>query len=270
MGTGTKSFQVYYTTCPEHSKSAGSACACNGLSDNDPTASNPINYVPDEPLRTSCVPEPVVKCPVPEFPELSATDLCTLSLEKGKGKDVDLACGSLDPEMVNQAQCLADKIHSLAIPYTEPSATVRTEAYQKHFVDIWKWHKKIDKDSPTWSDAEKQACAPMVAKVAAEMGTHQITGEPSNSGANAPHVLRKAVDIDRAVVDAMNASITNTTFVMPANCFFGFCMPVPVYIGDVQDYVDSPLINPPPCKLRWGGRFKGKKFDPVHFDLFLP
>jgi hypothetical protein len=40
-----------------------------------------------------------------------------------------------------------------------------------------------------------------------------------------------------------------------------------VYIGDVQDYVNNPLVNPPACKLRWGGRFKD--YDPVHFDLLL-
>lgn len=250
----------------------GSACPSNSTPTSATSCTCNDKYQPDA-TGTSCVPAQVVACPVPPLPELPATDLCTLSLEKGAGKDIDLACGPLDPEMVNQAQCLADKINKLGIPYTEPSATVRTEAYQQHFVDIWKWNKDIKKSQDDgWTDAEKLACAPTVAKVKAEMDKHKITWAPSNSGPDAPHVLRKAIDIDEAVVDAMDEKVSDTTFVMPVNCFL-FCMPIPVYIGDVQDYVNSPLVNPPPCKLRWGGRFKDQygndKPDPVHFDLFL-
>ena len=205
-------------------------------------------------------------CPIDPLPELPKGDLCTDSLEQGAGVDVNKACPDLEPEMEKQAQCLANKISrlGLSVPYTGPGATVRTTAYQQHFVDVWKWKTKIDKDSPTWSDTEKQACAPIVAKVEAEMAKHKIVGKPSNSGDQAPHVQRKAIDIDEAVVDAMDAKVSETTFIVPLYCLF--CPPgYPVYIGDVQDYVNNALLNPPPCNLRWGGRFRN--YDGVHFDI---
>ena len=109
----------------------------------------------------------------------------------------------------------------------------------------------------------------MVAKVNAEWSKHVLDGKPSNSGPDAPHVLRKAVDINKGVVEAMKAKISKPYTIKPASANCIFCDYVPVYIGDVQDYVNSPLFNPPACNLRWGGRFKGKKIDPVHFDLLL-
>jgi len=211
----------------------------------------------------------VVKCPIDPFPDINDTDACTKSLEKGAGKDVDNACPALDPEMVKQGICLGNKIRRLGISYFEPSATVRTVAYQQHFVDLWKWHDQIEDEQESWSAAQKQVCTPMVAKVDAEWKKHGLDGKPSNSGPNAPHVLRKAVDINTDVVEAMEAELSKPYTIKPAspNCIY--CDYIPVYIGDVQDYVNSPLFNPPACKLRWGGRFKGKKIDPVHFDLLL-
>lgn len=227
----------------------------------------PYSYIAAKSMCERTVQE---TCPIPEFPDINDSDACTKSLEKGAGKDVDKECGDLDPEMVKQENCLAKKIRDLGIGYTEPSATIRTVAYQQHFVDLWKWHKRIENEQAAWSDVEKQECAPMVAKVEAEWGKHDLVGTPSNGGPNAPHVLRKAVDINKSIPKAMGAAVNKTTFLVPFPTYCLFCLPVySVYIGDVQDYVNSPLVNPPACKLRWGGRFKGKNFDPVHFDLFL-
>ena len=212
---------------------------------------------------------PDATCPIPKFPDINDSDACTKSLEKGKGKDIDGVCDELDPEIVKQERCLAKKIRDLGISYTEPSATVRTVAYQQHFVDLWEWHEvKIPKAREDWTDAEKQACAPMVAKVEAEWGKHKIKGAPSKSGPDAPHVMRNAVDIDEGIVEAMKAAVNKSTFLVPFPSYCFLCLPeYPVYIGDVQDYVNNPLVNPPACKLRWGGRFR--KYDGVHFDLLL-
>ena len=210
-----------------------------------------------------------VTCPIDKFPDINDSDACTKSLEEGKGKDVDGECEPLDPEIVKQEQCLAKKIRALGIAYTEPSATVRTVAYQQHFVNLWEWHEvKIPLGQSIWTDAEKQECAPMVAKVEAEWKKHVLDGAPSNAGPDAPHVLRKAIDINKSIPKAMGAAVNKTTFLVPFPTYCFLCLPeYPVYIGDVQDYVNSPLVNPPACKLRWGGRFR--KYDPVHFDLLL-
>lgn len=164
-----------------------------------------------------------------------------------------------------QIQCLADKINKLALtpPYTGPSATIRTEAYQKHFVDIWsKWSNEIVK----LKGAEKQACAAVIADVTHEKNRHGIDAPPSKKKGQAPHVLGNALDIPRDVAKSLKAKLTNTTVVIPVNCFFGICMPIPAYIGDVQDYVNSATVNPPACDLLWGGKFDDK----VHFQLRLP
>ena len=138
-------------SCPVHSTLSGSACTCD-----NPTASDPINYVPDS-AGTSCVPAAI--CPVDPLPKSPPpfSDACSNSLEKGAGVDVDNACeAGLTPDMKKGASCLADKIHALAIPYTGPSATIRTEAYQNHLLAVWNKSEEIEKKV---TDADAQACA---------------------------------------------------------------------------------------------------------------
>jgi hypothetical protein len=258
-----------YYVCPSGYTQANSNSSCTKTACPIPTVHPNISYV----LNTAtgmCVRTLPDKCTVLDpFPEFLATDKCSLSLEDGKGKDIYKACPALDPEMLKQEACLASKITKLGLSYDGTTSTVRTVAYQQHFVDLWEWYKvKIPDAQKKWSASQKQACAPIVAKVNAEWKTHVLNGAPSNSGPNSPHVIRKAVDISRKVVDEMIIAVTKTTFYIPFACLL--CdADIPVDIGDVQDYVNNPLINPPPCNLRWGGRFKGKKFDPVHFDLLI-
>lgn len=116
------------------------------------------------------------------------------------------------------------------------------------------------------TDEEKLVCATEIAKVENEMKDHGIEALPSKKGSYAPHVQGIALDIPRDVAKAMMAKLTNVTVVVPVNCFLGACMSIPVHIGDVQDYVNSPTVNPPACDLLWGGRFKDK----VHFQLRHP
>ena len=211
--------------------------------------------------QTCSRPDP---CPIDPLPDLP-TDDCSKSLEAGRGKDVNNACSSkLLPEMQRQAQCLADKIHALGLstPYTGPSATVRTAAYQKHLLEVWEKLEEIKKKVRT--DEQKQACATVIANANNEMEWHKIKSEPSNKGNEAPHVEGKAIDIPMDVVDALKARVSNTTFVTFTGCIF--CMPIAITtIGDVQDYVNSAVVNPTACNLKWGGRFK--RIDEVHFQL---
>jgi len=106
----------------------------------------------------------------------------------------------------------------------------------------------------------------VIADVKAEMKSHGIKAPPSKKKSQAPHVLGNALDIPNGVAEALMANLNHTTAVIPANCFFGVCMNLPVYIGDVQDYVNSATVNPPACDLLWGGRFNDK----VHFQLQHP
>ena len=122
---------------------------------------NPTVLYQYETVSSMC--ERPAQCPVGPLPDLP-TDNCSKSLEAGGGKDVNNACSSkLLPEMQKQAQCLADKIHALGLPYTEPSATVRTEAYQQHLLDVWNKLREIEQ-TPL-SDDEKLACAAVIADV---------------------------------------------------------------------------------------------------------
>lgn len=233
----------YTATCPSNSKLTWSA-----WNSNDTAAAGTCE-------ASDC---PVTKLSNPPF-----SDACSTSLEQGKGKDVNNACSSkLLPEMQKQAQCLADKIHALGQPYTGPSATVRTVAYQQHLLDVW--NKSIEIENKDLSDEEELACAAIIENVDNEMKRHGIKSDPSNKGNAAPHVLGKAIDIPMDVVDALKARVSNTTFVTFTGCIF--CIPIAITtIGDVQDYVNSATVNPPACNLKWGGRFK--RIDDVHFQL---
>lgn len=232
--------------CPAHA--SGTPCACDTGYKFDAAGTSCVS---------TCSVDPLPK-PPPPF-----SDACSNSLEKGRGVDIDNACAAgLTPDMKDGAQCVADKIHALAIPYTGPSATIRTEAYQDHMLDVWNKSEEI-KNKDDWLPGEKQACAAVITDVNNEMGWHGIDSTPSSSEDLAPHVLGRAIDIPRNVAKTLIAQVTNTTFV--ANCIV--CLPLPVITGDVQDYVNSSRINPPACNLNWGGRFKKPRPDPVHFQL---
>lgn len=94
------------------------------------------------------------------------------------------------------------------------------------------------------------------------MANHGIDAQPSNKGAQAPHVLGRAIDIPRAVADAMIAKVTGIAFVPSVPDCFACGMRV---TSNVQDYINSATDNPPACNLRWGGMFT--PYDPVHFQL---
>lgn len=205
-----------------------------------------------------------VKCPIDPLPDLP-DEACTISLEAGGGKDVNNACSSkLTDEMKKQAQCLADKIHKLGISYTEPSATIRTEAYQQHLLDVWNWMQDIK--SEDLSNVQKTACTKVITDVYAHQKKHGIISDPSKKGNTAPHVIGKAVDIPSDVASAVMDRVTDNTFITFNGCVF--CIPISITtIGDTQDYVNDAIVNPPPCNLIWGGRFKRRNPDNVHFQL---
>lgn len=237
-------------SCPANSTGTPTTnpttCTCNS------------NYQPD-PTATSCVPNtcPVDPLPQPPFP---ASDTCSNSLEQGRGTDVNNACAAgLTPDMQAGVQCVADKIHALAIPYSGPSATVRTTAYQEHLLAVWNKSKEIKMKV---TNANKQACATVIADVNNEMAWHGIDSPPSRKGNQAPHVLGRAIDVPTNTANALIAQVTTATTVSMPGCLSCY---TPTITLDVEDYVNSSTVNPPACNLRWGGRFT--PYDPVHFQL---
>jgi hypothetical protein len=184
-------------------------------------------------------------CPVPPLKPLPPDDYCAQSLEAGKGKDVYGACSiALTPATQQQAQCLANKIGALNIPYDGPESTVRSPAYQAHFKEIWENSAWLDAIEEQGDPAVIQACAARRAEVASHMGYHGIVGEPAKSDSN--HLSGQAIDVASSVVQQMMAAVGTEW-------------------SDVQDYVRSNQVNPPACNLTWGGRFR--RYDPVHFQL---
>jgi len=227
------------------------------------------NYVYDR-TTGKCqrtVPDAVI-CPIDPLPALPKDDLCTQSLEKGAGKDINNACTlTLDNRWIGNnghMKCLADKINKLPLMphYTEPSATIRTTAYQNHLLNVFNKLEEIKKTQ--LSDEEKQKCASVIADVNVHKLRHGIVSEPSAADDKAPHVLGKAIDIPEAIANALIAKVTtyNTVTLLP-NC--SFCIPITVIASDVENYVKSASINPPACNVRWGGRFG--RVDNVHFQL---
>jgi len=262
-----KSWVGYAITCPRNVCPANST----GAPEANPTSCTcDTDYAPDA-AKTSCV----SACPIAPLPDLPKDDLCTQSLDKGAGKDVDGACPPLNAKLTawnGEMKCFADKVHALGIPYKEPSATIRTEAYQQHLLDVYKKSLNI----ADLSDAEKQVCSGVIADVNAQMDHHKITFPPSSKGSVAPHVKGIAFDIPENVAKALKARVTMTQVKASIathhpGCIS--CLHIPLVTGDVQDYIDSAMPNPPACKLDWGGRFVNpvtKKTDIVHFQLQQP
>jgi hypothetical protein len=242
---------VSHMGCPAHAQSNGtSTCTCT-----DP-------YAPDS-AGTSCV--SAATCPVDKLTTPPFGDACSTSLEKGKGVDVDNACGTLrEPDMVEAASCIAAKIHALNIPYTQPSATIRTTAYQDHLLEIWTKSQQLDTimNSVVYLPAVKQACAPRNVEINNEKAAHGITHQPSSSGDAAPHVEHRAIDIPEAVIKALKKQVT--TYTTTVTIINGKKRITRTIASDVDDYMHS-VPNACDANLSWGGRFN--PVDPVHFQL---
>lgn len=237
--------------CPDHASRTipGAACTCDA------------NYQFDA-TGTSCVPAAV--CPVDKLTTPPFDDACSTSLEKGKGVDVNHACGELTGDMANAAICVAAKINALNIPYTQPSATIRTSAYQNHLLEIWTKSQQLDTimNSVVYLPEIKQACAPINADINNEKSAHGITHQPSSSGDAAPHVEHRAIDVPEAVAKALMDQVT--TYTTTYTIVNGQSIPTQEVASDVEDYMHS-APNACDANLSWGGRFDS--YDYVHFQL---
>lgn len=183
---------------------------------------------------------PDERCPIAPLQPLP-DDPCTKSLEDGRGKDINGKCPKPTNEMQQQAQCLADKITSLGIPYPGPTSTIRTGAYQAHLREIW---EKLRELKRLKDPAIIQACASRKAEVEGHKTSHGLTDRPAVSDSR--HESGNAVDIGNGVARELINRMTTD-------------------MSDVQDYVNSPFSNLPACNLQWGGRFR--QYDWVHFQL---
>jgi hypothetical protein len=182
--------------------------------------------------------------------------------------DVNNKCGTLrEPDMVKAASCIADKINALSTPrvnYSRPSATIRTEAYQNHLLEIWTKYQLLDTimNGRVYTPEAMQACEATYVAVLDEKQSHGIVAQPSSSGDEAPHVERRAIDVSRRIANALMKQVTiKTTTVDSAG------VKTTTITSNVEDYIHSATVNPPACdsKIKWGGLFK--HYDPVHFQL---
>jgi hypothetical protein len=182
-----------------------------------------------DPITGKC---PVDKCPVTpltDFPP--AGDLCSASLEAGRGKDVNNACPASSVMSDPKGEpCLAQKLGVLGIPYAGPTSTIRTAAYQTHLKEVWDkyWeHQWLITDPVRY-----QACTARRTIVEAEMSKHGIDYEPA---ATTEHTSGNAFDISLTTVNR---------------------------IGNIPTL----LRAAPSCNLNWGGLFP----DPDYVHFYTP
>lgn len=182
-----------------------------------------------------------VQCPVPDLKD-KPTDACSVALEAGRGLPIPAtACPT--PSVMTDPKgeaCLRDKLAVLGIPYSGPTATIRTAAYQAHLRDVWdrnEDHKNIT------DPAERQACAAKRAIVENERNTiHGLVYRPADES---EHLTGKSFDISKTTADTLKATMQQA-----GRSVFGL------------------LRSPPPCTLTWGGDYLISTPDPVHFELY--
>jgi hypothetical protein len=203
------------------------------------------------------------------------SDECSTSLEAGKGADVNNKCGKLRDDMDKAASCIADKINALRTPtidYSVPSATIRTEAYQNHLLEIWTKSQLLDSIMNSLSYTPENlaklrvACAQRQAEIDGEKVSHGIDSQPSSSGDEAPHVERRAIDVPRKVAKALIKQVT--IYATTETIVNGVKKKKQVVTSDVEDYINSKTVNPSTsCTsyISWGGEFN--PIDRVHFQL---
>lgn len=169
-------------------------------------------------------------------------DACAASLHDGKGDDVRGQCKVvLTDQMKTEAMCLADKIGLLGVPYPGPSGKIRNSVYQAHLKEVY----EKDIDLRKLNDPKDiQACAALRIEVDVELAHHGRIRKPAKPGSS-KHETGETIDVPEQVVEALKSKT----------------------LDRVEEYVRSPLPNPPgACNLRWGGNFKDE-YDPVHFEL---
>ncbi|MGV8935246.1 MAG: hypothetical protein ACOH1I_11505 [Gallionellaceae bacterium] len=238
---------------------SGTACP----SEYPPYSFNPATGMCERTVQAVC-PEVEALTPLPK------DDACALSLDKGRGKDVDGKCPPLSPALPGQIQCFANKIaatNATAMPkiaYSEPTALFRNAAYQAHLREIWDKMKKLNKDE----NRNNTACQARRNEIIAEkgcsasegcdkkqctVGSHCIVYQPATSS---NHTKGTAFDVPKDTIKGLLQALTP----LP---------PAPMtplkQLQAQRFWIATWLANPTTCNLYWGGNFQEP--DRVHFQL---
>lgn len=242
------------------------------------TPRGPVTCAPDttlNPWTGMCDPNAVCPISAPPQTPFPASDTCSTSLDQGNGVDITGACKAakidLTPAMKAAAACIAKKIGALTKPpisYSGPSATIRTQEYQDHLLDVWtKWDQlHMIMNSAVYTPQIRQACASNYSSALAEKNLHGLKYAPAASKSSAAHVLDNAIDVPMRVIDDMTDQVTTeVTTIIKVN---GKNVPVTTITSDIEDYMNSKTVNPSQeCNsspyIYWGGRFNSP--DWVHF-----
>jgi hypothetical protein len=141
--------------------------------------------------------------------------------------------------------CFVEKISARGIAYDRPTSTLRTYAYDKHFLNVWQANIKHDAIFNRRASFPQlaEACAAKRAVVKAEMSKHGINYEPVVKPGSS-HQAGRAFDVATSVINAVQTTTGD----------------------EAGALIQTASPNSPACTLKWGGYIEPIP-DRNHFSL---